>query len=138
MTSHSPFDKYVLLQFKSGLREQHRELQQQLIENAKEIRELAATGPRDAVDVSCFNSSTESMCARTSHIHYRLRLVEMALERIRGGSFGACVVCEGAIGLKRLQALPCASHCIQCQERFEHSALDESVISLQASLPDGG
>jgi PAS domain S-box-containing protein len=35
------------------------------------------------------------------------------------GSFGSCAACEESISLKRLQAVPWADHCIQCQEQFE-------------------
>ena len=44
-----------------------------------------------------------------------LELVEAALERIADGSFGACLRCGGPIAPDRLEALPWASHCIDCQ-----------------------
>jgi DnaK suppressor protein len=136
MTPNSLFDKHLLLQFKAGLREQQRELQHAIETASKEIRELSDPGPRDALDVSCFHSSKESMFARSSQNRRQLRLVELALERIGNGSFGTCATCGGAIGLKRLQALPWANHCIQCQEQSEQGRLDQSVTS-QPSLPVG-
>ena len=123
MTTQSSFDRHVLLKFKACLLEQRRELQHAIETASKEIRELSDPGPRDAVDVSCFHSSKESMFARSSQNRHQLRLVELALERIESGSFGTCATCEGAIGLKRLQALPWADHCIQCQEQSEHGRL---------------
>jgi hypothetical protein len=44
------FDKYVLLQFKSGLREQQRELQQLVQQAEQAIRELADSEPGDLAD----------------------------------------------------------------------------------------
>ncbi len=120
MTFQFPFDSPVLLQFKSGLRELQNKLQELIEKAEKEIREFADLGHQDAVDVSCFNSSKESMFADSSRNRNQLRLVQRALERIRDGSFGICASCEGAIGLKRLQAVPWTRHCIQCQEQFEH------------------
>jgi DnaK suppressor protein len=120
MTPQLPFDSFVLLQFKTGLRELQNKLQQLIEKTEKEIRELADLGPLDAVDVSCFHSSKESMFADSSRNRNQLRLVQRALERIRDGSFGLCSACEEAIGLKRLQAVPWTRHCIQCQEQFEH------------------
>jgi len=64
----------------------------------------------------------------------RLRLIQHALERLQDGSFGICVGCEGPIGLRRLQALPWASHCIQCQENSEAASLTGNA-TLQVS-PD--
>lgn len=52
-----------------------------------------------------------------------LNLIDDALSRIRGGTFGLCEDCGDAIELKRLQARPTASLCICCkeaQERREH------------------
>jgi DnaK suppressor protein len=119
MTIQSTLDKYVLLQFKNGLRELQQRLQEVIDKAEKEIRELADLGPLDAVDVSCFNYSKESMVAESSRNRSQLRRVQRALKRIQDGSFGNCAACEESIGLKRLQAVPWADHCIQCQEQFE-------------------
>lgn len=41
--------------------------------------------------------------------------IESALERIKDGSFGECEGCGEAIGLKRLEARPVTSLCIDCK-----------------------
>ncbi|HEX7222641.1 MAG TPA: TraR/DksA C4-type zinc finger protein [Candidatus Limnocylindrales bacterium] len=41
--------------------------------------------------------------------------VVAALERIADGTYGACVRCGAAIAAERLEALPWAAHCIECQ-----------------------
>ena len=118
-----PLDKHLLLQFRSGLREQQRELLH-TIENAeKEIRDFSAPVPLDPLDLAGFNASKESSFARASQDRGRLRLIQQALERINDGSFGTCANCEGPIGLKRLQAIPWESRCIQCQEQAEVAGL---------------
>src|SRR6204780_1878385 len=45
-----------------------------------------------------------------------LRNVRAALRRIDEGTFGVCLHCEEDISIKRLQAVPWAAYCIQCQE----------------------
>lgn len=45
-----------------------------------------------------------------------IRNIDDALGRIDRGSFGECVHCGKNIQMKRLQAVPWARHCIQCQE----------------------
>ena len=45
----------------------------------------------------------------------QLEAVEGALRRLDDGTFGTCVRCGRAIGAERLEALPSASHCIDCQ-----------------------
>jgi len=45
----------------------------------------------------------------------QLELVDAALARIADGSFGNCLRCGKAIAPERLEALPWAGHCIECQ-----------------------
>ena len=45
-----------------------------------------------------------------------LRNVRAALHRIDEGTFGICLHCEEDISVKRLNAVPWAPYCIQCQE----------------------
>jgi DnaK suppressor protein len=42
-----------------------------------------------------------------------------ALQKIDDGSFGNCERCGETIGDKRLEALPFARHCIDCQRLVE-------------------
>ena len=45
----------------------------------------------------------------------QLELVDAAIARLDGGSFGTCVRCGKPIAPARLEALPWAAHCIECQ-----------------------
>jgi RNA polymerase-binding protein DksA len=45
----------------------------------------------------------------------QLELVDAALARIGDGSYGTCLRCGKAIAAERLEALPWAAHCIECQ-----------------------
>lgn len=45
-----------------------------------------------------------------------VRRIDDALQRIDGGTFGACVHCGRQIHAARLEAVPWARHCIDCQE----------------------
>ena len=45
----------------------------------------------------------------------QLALVEEALARLEAGTFGTCVRCGGPVGADRLEALPWAARCIECQ-----------------------
>jgi len=122
-TSHSPFADNVLLLIQSGLREEHRELAHAIDRAQKEIRALTDSGPSDVVDDARDNASKEAAYASYSHNRIRLRKVELALQRISTGDFGICAVCEGPISLKRLQAIPWANNCIECQEQSEQGRI---------------
>jgi DnaK suppressor protein len=45
----------------------------------------------------------------------QLELVDAALARLDDGTFGTCVRCGKPIAPARLEALPWAAHCIECQ-----------------------
>ena len=47
--------------------------------------------------------------------------IERALEQMREGNYGVCELCSSSIPLARLQALPYATTCINCQREAEES-----------------
>jgi DnaK suppressor protein len=49
---------------------------------------------------------------------HQLELVDAALARIDAGTFGACQRCHQPIAAERLDALPWAAHCIECQREI--------------------
>jgi RNA polymerase-binding transcription factor len=119
LTSDFPFASNVLLLFKSNLQGQYSELTRAIDSTHKEIRTLADSGPGDVIDEFSGSSSKEAVFATHSRNRTQFRKVEAALERLATGDFGICAACGGAIGLKRLQALPWANNCIECQEQSE-------------------
>ena len=64
--------------------------------------------------------STRDAKKRELQLHYYFN-IEKALELMRQGQYGACEICEEQIPLARLQALPYATLCIQCQREAEKS-----------------
>ena len=45
-----------------------------------------------------------------------LLLIDQALLRLDQGTYGTCVHCQGHVQEKRLEAVPWARHCLECQE----------------------
>ncbi len=45
-----------------------------------------------------------------------LRRIDDALDRIEASTYGTCVECGKKVDLGRLDAVPWARHCIECQE----------------------
>ena len=45
--------------------------------------------------------------------------VERSLRAIGEDSYGNCMRCDHPIAIKRLQSIPWAVYCVQCQERIE-------------------
>ena len=119
LSSELPLSRTVVLLFTNGLRKQQIELARAVGRTHKEIRSFPDSGPGDVIDESCGNASKEAVLTTYTHNRTQLRKVEAALERIATGDFGTCAACGGAIGLKRLKAMPWVNNCIKCQEQYE-------------------
>lgn len=70
----------------------------------------------DIADVACRDSM---QAAKFSRHLTQLRSIEEALLRIDEGTFGICEDCEDKISPGRLNAIPFALRCVECQERRE-------------------
>ena len=71
--------------------------------------------------------------------YVQLRLIEEALDRIGAGDYGVCLACEEPIPAKRLQALPWARYCVDCQQNMGNRQDDSGSeakprMSLQENL----
>lgn len=82
-------------------------------------------------------SHDEFVSLRLNSLDYvQLRLVDEALDRIQSGDYGVCLSCEKPIPAKRLQALPWAKYCVNCQELINSGATEEvRSPSPRSTLP---
>lgn len=53
--------------------------------------------------------------ALRDHNRQHLAAIDAALARLDAGTYGRCTGCGGAIAAERLEALPWAALCIECQ-----------------------
>lgn len=56
-----------------------------------------------------------------------LQVIEHAIALIREGRYGTCERCQKPIPVARLQALPFAATCVDCQRHAEESGASEEV-----------
>jgi DnaK suppressor protein len=56
-----------------------------------------------------------------------IKQVDLALERIRGGTYGVCAACRDAIDGARLESAPAAEFCAPCQHAREALTVDKSA-----------
>jgi DnaK suppressor protein len=83
------------------------------------LKELREQSSGDVVDFA-LDSAQDEISSQLAEVESReLSNVEAALEKMREGSYGKCEGCAGNIPVVRLQALPYAVHCIQCQQEIE-------------------
>lgn len=79
----------------------------------------------DIVDRANNAYSRELMFALSDSERKLLFQVEGALKRMDEGSYGRCVHCAQQISAPRLEAVPWARHCIDCQELQEKGLLED-------------
>ncbi len=77
----------------------------------------------DLVDKASSSYTKEFMFSKSNSERRFLVTVNEALDRLEQGEFGDCLNCEEPIGRKRLEALPWARLCIDCQELEEKGKL---------------
>lgn len=61
------------------------------------------------------------------HDRNELNLVEQALRRVEKGSYGICGECHEEISYARLEAIPYARFCIDCERKREQSTLGQVI-----------
>jgi DnaK suppressor protein len=79
----------------------------------------------DPVDLAVRNYSKNVMLAVSENESRQLIFINEALERIADDEYGSCQNCEKEINPKRLDAVPWARYCLNCQELLEQGLLEE-------------
>lgn len=74
---------------------------------------------KDLADKALSSYSRELLYGLSDVERRTLQLVDEALTRIAGKNFGECIHCGEKIQPRRLEAVPWARHCINCQELQE-------------------
>ena len=80
---------------------------------------------QDVADMAVESYTKEFLFGKSSGDRIILSLVREALERIDRKTYGTCVHCENPIQPKRLDAVPWAQHCIECQGLLEKGRLQK-------------
>jgi len=85
------------------------------------LKELGQSASGDVVD-QALDSAQDEISSQLAEVESReLANIEKALQRIQSGDFGLCESCGNKIPLARLQALPYAVCCINCQREAERT-----------------
>jgi DnaK suppressor protein len=104
--------------FRRLLEAWRRELMEEVDRTVRYMQDEAANFP-DANDRAT-QESEFSLELRTRDRERKLiRKIDEALTRIETDEYGYCVTCGEEIGIRRLEARPIATQCIDCKERDE-------------------
>jgi DnaK suppressor protein len=86
----------------------------------------------DGLEEAQYKLDRDLAIVSLSHESAIVRGVAMGLRRIEQGTFGVCTNCGGDISHRRLDAVPWAPLCIECQRAGEAGALE----TADAWFPD--
>jgi DnaK suppressor protein len=124
-------ERYEVL--KRMLEERRREIQQKL-KSLRETIPVEAGAVRDAEEQSVDDFVQEVDLALMQMKTETLKKIDQAIQRLEDGSYGRCQECEQEIAEARLQALPFAVLCRDCQEQTENQARYEREAKAFARL----
>lgn len=76
-------------------------------------------GVKDIVDDASTTNMLEMAALENERSGEVVVRIQEALDRIKDGVYGVCEDCRGNIAKTRLEVLPWAQYCIQCQRKIE-------------------
>jgi len=91
----------------------------------------ARTTAKEATDADAPDLGDRALTSVSLDLSYQLstgereivRRIDVALDRIEGETYGVCLNCEKKVQIGRLEAVPWARHCIECQELLDRGVL---------------
>ena len=108
--------------YKKKLLERKNEIIDKLSEVYSESKEVEPEIAQDVGDRAETSYTKEFLLSLSDAERKQLKLIDEALERIEKCAYGLCQKCQKEISRKRLDAIPWAPYCIECQQKEEGSA----------------
>ncbi|MGA2984168.1 MAG: TraR/DksA family transcriptional regulator [Terriglobia bacterium] len=116
-------DKKKVEYFKRRLLAKQEEVLRLVSKSEQDGREADEEATQDVADKAANSYTKEFLFHQSDENRRLLQLVSQALERIKDGTYGQCLACEEEVQQKRLEAVPWARHCIECQEKEDQGLL---------------
>jgi len=116
-------DKKRLEYYKKKLQTRREELIKTIARTEEEGRTADDDPTVDLADKAANSYTKEFLFGQTNVDRTLLALIDGALARIKGGTYGVCAECEEELQQKRLEAVPWARHCVTCAEKQEQGLL---------------
>ena len=109
--------------FKKRLLTKKDELLRLVSKSEQDGREADEEATQDIADKAANSYTKEFLFHQSDENRRVLQLISEALDRMKAGTYGECVQCGEEVQQKRLEAVPWARHCIECQEKQDHGEL---------------
>ncbi len=111
-------DARAVSRLRAVLARRRDQLQATALSIQQELRSITMHHP-DAGDQAAATSDKNILHQQAEQATRQLRLLDDAIGRIGAGDYGQCVMCGRGIAVARLQAIPWARYCVDCQELQE-------------------
>lgn len=111
--------KNGLERIRNELVERRQALRQALAGDDSLLRQLNQSSGSDVIDFACDSANGEISSQLAEVATRELSNIEWALKFMAAGKYGKCEACSVSIPLARLEALPYATLCIECQRELE-------------------
>ena len=118
-------DRYEAL--RARLLEPRQEIVNMYNQDVRAGQESADDGTEDIVDRANNSYNRELMFSISDGERLLLLQIEDALNRMNAGTYGRCSNCGSSIHPLRLEAVPWARFCIDCQELAEKGLLESEA-----------
>ena len=112
------------------------------------LKQLREQSGGDVVDAA-LDAAQDEISSQLAEVESReLANIDRALISIKNGTYGKCEICGGRIPVARLNALPYATNCIECQRASENAGaggayagdwsrvLDSGMVDVDISFSD--
>jgi len=108
-----------LNEFQNKLLDRRVQIEKNLRGTTLELEEMRELELNDEGDFAAASAETTVDSAILIQQRKELTEIELALDKIKKGTFGICEMCEEPIGLARLKVKNFARFCITCREISE-------------------
>lgn len=88
-----------------------------------EVEDLGGDAGGDSADRAAASLDRDIMVDSAARETKQIRDIEAALGKIDAGTYGICEECNATIPVARLEYMPNALFCIDCQEKLEGQGL---------------
>lgn len=127
-----------------GVRKKLTAMRQDIMKEAKaEVDQILNeedryNGVSDDGDFADVASRDVVQASKLARHRSRLKVIEEALRKIDAGTYGICDDCEEEIPAGRLNVMPFALRCVDCQEKHEItiSEGEDTVVSLPVAAEE--
>jgi DnaK suppressor protein len=116
-------DQKRLKSFRDKLIDKKREILEVYNKTKEYGKRADDEGAQDLADKASNSYNKEFLFSLSNTERDVLLLVDEALARVDQGRFGVCAACAAPVERKRLDAVPWAKHCFECQEKQEQGLL---------------